>query len=53
MRIVVLLLAIVVGLGLVVVVVGYLLPVRHVASVGASGPATRALVWDARADVAA
>jgi uncharacterized protein YndB with AHSA1/START domain len=53
MRIVVLLLAIVVGLGLVVVVVGYLLPVRHVASVAASVPATPAQVWDALADVAA
>ena len=35
MRVVVLLLAVVVGLGLVVVVIGYLLPVKHVATVAA------------------
>jgi uncharacterized protein YndB with AHSA1/START domain len=53
MRIVVLLLAVVVGLGLAVVVVGYLLPVKHVATVAAHVPATPAQVWDALTDVAA
>jgi uncharacterized protein YndB with AHSA1/START domain len=53
MRIVVLLLAVVVGLGLVVVVVGYLLPVKHVATVVAHVPATPEQVWDALTDVAA
>lgn len=53
MRIVLLLLAVVVGLGLVVVVIGYLLPVKHVASVAAHVPATPAQVWDALTDVAA
>jgi uncharacterized protein YndB with AHSA1/START domain len=53
MRIVVLLLAVVVGLGLVIVVAGYLLPVKHVATVAAHVPATPAQVWDALTDVAA
>jgi uncharacterized protein YndB with AHSA1/START domain len=53
MRIVVLLLAVVVGLGLVVVVVGYLLPVKHTATVAAHVPATPVQVWDALTDVAA
>jgi uncharacterized protein YndB with AHSA1/START domain len=53
MRIVVLLLAVVVGLGLVVVVVGYLLPVKHVSTVSATIPATPERVWDALTDVAA
>jgi len=45
MRIVLLLLAVVVGLALIVVVVGYLLPVKHVATVSAKIPATPAMVW--------
>ena len=53
MRIVVLLLAVVVGLGLIVVVIGYLLPVRHVATVRAHIPATPEQVWSALTDVAA
>ena len=53
MRIVVLLLAVVVGLGLIVVVVGYLLPVKHVASVSAQIPAAPEQVWSALTDVAA
>lgn len=53
MRIVVLLLAVVVGLGLMVVVVGYLLPVKHVATVTAHVPATPAQVWEALTNVAA
>jgi uncharacterized protein YndB with AHSA1/START domain len=53
MRIIVLLLAVVVGLGLIVVVVGYLLPVRHVATVAAHVPATPELVWGALTDIAA
>ena len=53
MRIIVLLLAVVVGLGLIVVVVGYLLPVRHVATVVAHVPATPEQVWGALTDVAA
>jgi uncharacterized protein YndB with AHSA1/START domain len=53
MRIVVLLLAVAVGLGLVVVAVGYLLPVKHVATVVAQVPATPEQVWDALTDVAA
>jgi len=39
MRIVAVLLAVVVGLGLTVVLVGYLLPVKHVATVSARVPA--------------
>jgi uncharacterized protein YndB with AHSA1/START domain len=53
MRIIVLLLAVVVGLGLVVVVTGYLLPVQHVVTVAAPIPATPEQVWDAITDVAA
>ena len=53
MRIVLLLLAVVVGLGLLVVVVGYLLPVKHVAVVSARMPATPEQVWGALTDVAA
>lgn len=53
MRVVVLLLAVVVGLGLVVVVIGYLLPVKHVATVAAHVPAAPAQVWDALTDVTA
>jgi len=53
MRIVLLLLAVVVGLGLVVVVVGYLLPVKHVSTVSATIPAAPEQVWDALTDVAA
>jgi len=53
MRIVVLLLAVVVGLGLIVVIAGYLLPVKHVATVAARVPATPEQVWDALTDVAA
>jgi uncharacterized protein YndB with AHSA1/START domain len=52
MRIVVLLLAVVVGLGLVVVIVGYLLPVRHVATVSAKIPAAPDAVWRALTDPA-
>jgi len=46
MRVVVLLLAVVVGLGLVVVIIGYLLPVRHEATVSAAVPASPDAVWD-------
>ena len=53
MRIVVLLLAVVVGLGLIVVVVGYMLPVKHVATVAARVPATPEQVWAVLSDVAA
>src|SRR4051794_38171353 len=53
MRIVVLLLAVVVGLGLIVVVIGYLLPVRHVTTVRSHVPATPEQVWSALTDVAA
>ena len=53
MRIVVLLLAVVVGLGLIVVVIGYLLPVQHVVTVTAHVPATPEQVWSALTDVAA
>jgi uncharacterized protein YndB with AHSA1/START domain len=52
MRIVVLLLAVVVGLGLVVVIVGYLLPVRHVATVSATIPAAPDAVWAVLTDPA-
>lgn len=45
MRIVVILLAVVVGLALVIVVTGYMLPVRHVAVVSATIPATPEAVW--------
>jgi uncharacterized protein YndB with AHSA1/START domain len=53
MRVVAVLLAVVVGVGLLVVVVGYLLPVKHVAVVSASVPATPEQVWGALTDVAA
>ena len=53
MRIVLLLLAVVVGLGLVIVVVGYLLPVKHEATVSAVIPAAPEQVWEALTDVAA
>ena len=53
MRIVAVLLAIVVGLGLVVVLVGYLLPVKHVATVTAHVPAAPDQVWQALTDIAA
>ena len=53
MRIVLGLLAVVVGLGLFVVIVGYLLPVKHVAVVSARVPATPEQVWGALTDVAA
>ena len=52
MRIVLGLLAVVVGLGLFVVIVGYLLPVKHVAVVSAQVPATPEQVWGALTDVA-
>lgn len=53
MRIVAVLLAVVVGLGLIVVLVGYLLPVKHVATVTALVPATPEQVWQTLTDVAA
>ena len=53
MRIVAVLLAVVVGLGLIVVLVGYLLPVKHEATVTARVPATPEQVWQALTDVAA
>jgi uncharacterized protein YndB with AHSA1/START domain len=52
MRMVVLLLAVVVGLGLLVVIVGYLLPVRHVATVSATIPAAPDAVWAVLTDPA-
>ena len=52
MRIVAVLLAVVVGLGLLVVLVGYLLPVKHVATVTAHLPATPEQVWQTLTDVA-
>jgi uncharacterized protein YndB with AHSA1/START domain len=53
MRIVVVLLLVVVGLGLIVVAVGYLLPVKHEARVSAAIPAKPEQVWGALTDVAA
>ena len=53
MRIVAVLLAVVVALGLIVVLVGYLLPVKHVAAVTARVPASPEQVWQAMTDVAA
>ena len=53
MGIILLLLAVVVGLGLIVVVIGYLLPVQHVATVAAHIPARPEQVWDALTDVTA
>ena len=52
MRIIVLLLAVVVGLGVIVVVVGYLLPVKHEAAVSAAIPATPEAIWAALTDPA-
>ena len=52
MRIVVLLLAVVVGLGLVVVIIGYLLPVQHEATVSATIPAAPDAVWAVLTDPA-
>jgi uncharacterized protein YndB with AHSA1/START domain len=45
MRIIVILLSVVVGLALAIVVTGYLLPVKHVATVSATIPATPEAVW--------
>lgn len=45
MRIVVILLAVVVGLGLVVVLVGFMLPVKHETTVSAAIPAAPEAVW--------
>jgi hypothetical protein len=53
MRMILLLLAVVVGLGLVVVIIGYLLPVKHVATVSATIPATPEQVWETLTNVAA
>ena len=53
MRIVVVLLAVVVGLGLVVVLVGLMLPVKHAAAVSATIPAAPEAVWAALTDVVA
>ena len=52
MRVVVLLLAVVVGLGLLVVIVGFLLPARHEATVSATIPATPEAVWGVLTDPA-
>jgi len=52
MRVVVVLLAVMVGLGLVVVIVGYLLPVRHEATVSATIPAAPDAVWAVLTDPA-
>jgi uncharacterized protein YndB with AHSA1/START domain len=53
MRIVAVLLAVVVGLGLLVVVGGSLLPVKHVATVTAPVPASPEQVWQTLTNVAA
>lgn len=53
MRVVAVLLAVVVGLGLLIVLVGYLLPAKHVASVSAHVPAAPERVWEALTDVSA
>jgi uncharacterized protein YndB with AHSA1/START domain len=53
MRLVAVLLGVVVGLGLLIVLVGYLLPVKHVATVSARVPAAPEQVWQALTDVAA
>ena len=53
MRIVVVLLAVVVGLGLVVVLVGLMLPVKHESAMSVAIPATPEAVWAALTDVAA
>ena len=52
MRVVVLMLAVVVGLGLLVVIIGYLLPVRHEATVAATIPAAPNVVWAVLTDPA-
>jgi uncharacterized protein YndB with AHSA1/START domain len=52
MRIVVVLLAVVVGLGLVVVIIGLMLPVKHETTVSAAIPATPEAVWVALTDLA-
>ena len=52
MRIVVILLAVVVGLGLVVVLVGFMLPVKHEATVSAVVPAAPEAVWAVLTDPA-
>lgn len=52
MRIVVVLLAVVVGLGLVVMLVGLMLPVKHEAVVSAAIPATPEAVWAVLTDPA-
>lgn len=52
MRVVVLLLAVAVGIGLVVVAVGFLLPVRHEATVSATIPAPPEAVWAVLTDPA-
>ena len=53
MRIIVLLLAVVAGLGLIVLITGYLLPVQHVVTVSAVVPGTPEQVWEAVTNVAA
>jgi uncharacterized protein YndB with AHSA1/START domain len=53
MRLVVVLLLVVVGLGLVVVLVGLMLPVKHEAAMSVVIPATPDAVWSALTDVAA
>lgn len=52
MHIVVLLLAVAVGLGVAVVIIGYLLPVRHEATVSATIPAAPEAVWAVLTDPA-
>lgn len=52
MRVVILLLAVVVGLGLMVVLVGFLLPVRHVAMVSVTIPTAPDAVWAVLTDPA-
>ena len=52
MRIVVILLAVVVGLGVVVVLVGLMLPVKHEATVSAAVPAAPEAVWAVLTDPA-
>ena len=52
MRIVLILLAVVVGLGLVVVLVGFMLPVKHEATVSAGIPAAPEAVWAVLTDPA-
>jgi uncharacterized protein YndB with AHSA1/START domain len=52
MRVVVLMLAVVVALGLLVVIIGYLLPVRHEATVSTTIPAAPDAVWAVLTDPA-